>query len=338
MDDVKKAKVESWIEKLDQHNIRLFLSASIDGPINVEKTTRRLNNAQVKDEIFYDRLFKFLSKYHYTSHPMISKEFLKDYKTNYTFWFDKMKEYNCMIFNKQNEKIIDVPMWLEVRNEEQWDEESLKLYREFLFFIAEYEIEHLHKNNLKDFGFKLFDNFNDHQKYPAQFNHLQPHLLDYPEIKNRIPCSIQQGIEIRLGDLAWVPCHRTCYPNLIYGYFHLNEDKTKIDSFVNNNIELAYKITLFNPNRSMMKCTDCEIKSFCSKGCLGAQYEQNHEIFSPIESVCNMYKVKYKTIHDIAEKYNLYTLILKSPYVLKERKDFINYARRILNQLELPYK
>lgn len=337
MNDKKTKKIEEWIDKLHQHNIHTFLSASVDGPKEVEAKARGLKDNLIKDDIFYDKLFKFLAKRHYTSHPMVSKIFLQNYKDNYIFWFNKFEEYNCWIYNQQEEKIIDVPMWLEVRNAEQWDTESLKLYREFLFFIAEYELEHLHKNNLTDFAIKIFDNFNEHQKYLGSFNHLQPHLLDYPEIKNRIPCSIQQGIEIRLGDLTWVPCHRTCYPHLNYGHFILNKEQNKIIDFENNNIELAYKITLFNPNRSMMQCADCEIKGFCAKGCLGAQYEKNKELFSPIQSVCNMYYVKYRTIHDIAEKYDLYSIVLKSPYISKERKDFITYARHILEKLELPY-
>ena len=227
-------------------------------------------------------------------------------------------------------------MFLEVRNEEQWDLDTLENYHNFLKFAAEYDLQNLYNGDLEDFAFRIFDDFTPEMSRKGKYCHTQPYFLGFPGFYSGVPCSIQSGLKIRVGDLAFVPCHRTCYDDLIYGYFSLNDEKTKIIGLNGKNINLAFKIKNFNANRSNLKCSDCEMKVFCQKGCFGAQYEATGELFNAIDSVCDMYLIKYITIHRIALHYNLYDIIINSPYVQQERKEFILYAKRVLTRLDDP--
>lgn len=333
-DSDKMERVEHWIHKFQKVNIMLHISASVDGPQELESVSRALRNEETKLPEFYDILFKFMSKYNYGAHPMIGKYFLSNYKANYDFWDKNLIKYNCMVPNKKGNMRVNISMFLEIRNEEQWDKESLKNYRDFLWYAAEHDLQTLHNGDLEDFAYRIFDDFSASLESIGNYNRSQPYFLGYPGPHKDIPCSIQNSLKIRVGDLAWVPCHRTAYESMLYGYFVLNEEKTKIIGLHGEHVELAYKIKMFNANRSSGQCAACPIKHFCAKGCLGAQFETNRELFSTIDSVCDMYFVKYITIHEIVKHYNLYDFILNSPYVSQERKDFINYARQILNGLE----
>lgn len=335
MDDEKTARVEYWMNRVRndvKHFNGFWLSASVDGPTELESVERGLRNGQTKQDEFYDKFFKFIAKYSLSCHPMITREFVKNYKRNYDWWIDNIIKYN-VIFKKENGcEVYSIPMMLEVRNAEQWDEESLKDYRDFLFYVAEKDLNTLHNGDLTDFAYHMADNFSDGMMNIGRYNHVQPYTLALPEIQHKLPCSIQGGSIFRVGDLAVVPCHRTCYPDKVYGFLELNEDKTKIIGVHGENPMLAYKIKTLNQNRSFMKCAGCPIKSFCMKGCLGAQYEDRKELFCAIDEVCEMFKTKYRTVNDIAEKYGVYDIILNDLKIPKERREFIKYARDIINR------
>ncbi len=85
----------------------------------------------------------------------------------------------------------------------------------------------------------------------------------------------------------------------------------------------------------MMKCTNCDLKYFCAKGCLGSQYENQHEMFASNDSVCKMFETKYVTIHEIAEKYGIYDIIEQAIEIPLERRKFINYVREVLSKHSL---
>lgn len=323
-DDVKTKKIESWIEKFNQVNCALHLSCSIDGPAAIENITR--NNYTInKDEIFYDKLFTFLAKYHQTLHPMITKEFLKNYKENYDFLVDNIIKYNI----KFNPHTFNSPMLLEVRDAEQWDEESLKNYKDFLYYIAKKDLEVFFNNDIEQFALKFFDDFSDGYIYlNKNIQRSQPYIIGYPSPNNNMPCSIQKNLAIRLGDLKVAPCHRTFYKEFEYGGFKVEDNK--IVGTYGLNPLLAFKISTFNSTRSALKCSSCKYRTFCLKGCLGSQFETTKELFSPQEQVCKMFEIKYQTIQDIAEKYNLFSLILENPNIPIHRKEFITYVKKIL--------
>ena len=224
-------------------------------------------------------------------------------------------------------------MFLEVRDPYEWeDKKTLENYKQFLLYMAEKDLEIFHHNDIKDFAAHVFNGAS--VKYGGNYGGSQPYLIAYPEIQTKMPCSIQAGPVFRLGDLALVPCHRTSYENLVFGKLTLNEKNDKIIDIQAEKPILALKIKTLNPNRSMLKCSDCQMKAWCLKGCLGSQYENQGELFSPNENICDLFKVKYTTIHEIAEKYGLYKILYQDPLCPQDRKEFVRHARSILQSIK----
>lgn len=329
-DKEKTLKIEKWIEKLKEANINMFLSGSVDGPEDVEKEERP--GTKIKTEEFYDKMFKFFKKHDFCFHPMITKAFVKNYKQNYNWWIDNTIKYDLTTY-QNGVKVYSIPMFLEVRNPEQWDEESLKNYEKFLWYVAKKDIEALHKGNIQEFAVRMVGGYVPLEEGSlGAYDTVQPYILAIPNIQFRMPCGIQKGPVIRLGDLALIPCHRTGYDNLVYGHFKVDTND-KITGLEANNAALAFKIRLLNPSRSIMTCSNCPIAPLCIKGCLGAQYENAHELFAALPEVCNMFKVKYKTLHQIAEHYGIYDIANTTLGMTNERKEIIKYAREQFSKL-----
>ena len=120
---------------------------------------------------------------------------------------------------------------------------------------------------------------------------------------------------------------------MVYGFFETNEEHDKILGVKGERVTLAHKIQNLNPSRSYLKCSSCELRGFCCKGCLGSQYENNRELFAPMDEVCELFKVKYKTIHEIAKHYKVYDYVKDSFNISRERKEFIEYVRKICDRL-----
>lgn len=331
-DDQKTQKIELWISKLKDINCHLYMSLSVDGPEDVEEIERPSKFGQ-KSKEFYDKIFDFSKKYTYGFHPMVTKTFVKNYKQNYDWWIDNIIDKEIMVVNPGKEPVYSIPMFLEVRDSEEWDEESLENYRQFLWYVAKTDIEKLHKGNIKDFAYHMLDDFTDATKDFSTYSHVQPYLLALPTIHHDMSCSIQTRPFIRVGDLAVVPCHRTSYPNMIYGYLRLDDKKENIVGFKGSNSILCIKINNLSTTRSIMGCNNCEIKHLCMNGCLGSQYEHTKELFASQEPVCKMIKTKYKTIHEIAKHYNIYDIIENTFGLSEEKKEIIKYDRKIFEQL-----
>lgn len=327
----KTQKIEAWIKDILDSENHIYLSASVDGPSDLEELERASKDNKKKNDIFYDRLFSFLAKYKYNAHPMITKNFVKNYKTNYDFWLDNSLKYQTKFTKEDGNTVVGIPMFLEVRDPDQWDDESIENYKKFLWYVAEKDLETIHQNNEQELIYHIVDDFSTSMQSLGEYCSCQPYIIAFPQPNMKIPCSIQGGPAVRVGDLALVPCHRTCYPNLIYGHFI--SDGEQIIGIKGNNPLLAYKIKTFNPNRSMLKCTSCPINVFCPKGCLGSQLEHNKELFSAQDAVCSMYFAKYKTIHEIALHYNIYEKIKNDVRIPYYRREFIQYVRTILERL-----
>ncbi len=320
--------VIKWHDKLLENNLDLHLSISIDGPQDIEALERPLKNHNIKtDSNFYERMWNFKKKYSLSGHPMVTKNFLKNYQTNYDWWIDNTIKHEVM-FEKN---AYAIPMLLEVRDPNQWDDESLSNYRKFLNYVADKDFSTIHENDLEDFAWHFIDDFSDGFSTKGRYCHVQPYIIGYPYIVNKMPCSIQGGPVFRVGDLAYVPCHRTCYPQNVYGKFEVQDNQ--IVNLKAQNTTLAIKIKLLNPNVSILKCTSCQINSFCLKGCLGSQLENTKELFCAQDEICEMFRVKYKTIDEIAKRYDIYDWVNMSLDVPKQRKDFIKYARSIIETL-----
>lgn len=330
LDEEQTKKLENWMQKLGEIGVDIQVSFSVEGPEEIERMERPLKNSQVKtDTNFYERFFKFRRDHHLPSHPMVTRNFVKNYKTNYDWWIDTTIENNIIQKNQFGKDIYAIPMFLEVRDPEQWDEESLPNYKKFLKYVAEKDLKTIHNNNLDEFARHFFEQ--SLTRPEGDYYRVQPYIIDFPYVMNKMPCSIQGGAVFRLGDLAYVPCHRTCYPHFVYG--HLIKENDKIVGMEADKATLAIKIKNLNPNRQTLKCADCPIRGFCLKGCLGSQYEHTNELFCAQPNVCDMYYTKYKTINEIAEEYDLYDWVKKSLNFTHQGKEFINYARRTIQSL-----
>ena len=337
LDNEKTQRVEAWIKKFKTIEIGTFLSFSIDGPEPIELIERPNRNSKLdmKTPEFYDRLFTFAKQHSYGFHPMVTKNFVKNYKENYDWWVDQTLKYGVTFIRKDGQETLNVPMFLEVRDNEQWDtDEAIENYKKFLWYMAERDLETFYENNTFELAMRILNDFpGDDQPKLSKYTEVQPYILSLPTLQQGMPCSIQNGPVFRVGDLAYVPCHRTCYPLNVYGWLEKNEDGTALTGFKANNPTLAVKVKTLNTNRSFLKCSSCPIKPFCMKGCLGSQLEHNHEMFSPEENVCKLFIEKFKTIHEICEHYKLYDIVLDHPKVLKARKDLICYARDTITRL-----
>lgn len=172
--------------------------------------------------------------------------------------------------------------------------------------------------------------FNVDHRDNIYFNKLYD-IIGYPKLTSGLSCGIQDRIHIRMGDLLIIPCHRTSYPEMIYG---------KIEGDGNvivNNLAMALNIYSMNPNVSHPKCSDCELKYICMKGCLGSQYENKADIMQPCESVCAMLHAKYMAIYDICCENGLFDIVYQMDISEKE-KERIRYIEQILWEVKQNYK
>lgn len=335
LNDSTAQKIEEWLKSFkESKKVDIFLSCSVDGPETLEELERPIKgNPNIKQKDFYDKMFKFLKKHRFVAHPMITKNFVMNYKENYDFWIDNIIKYDCS-YEKNGKKIYNIPMFLEVRDPDQWDDPIvLSKYREFLLYVAEKDFTSYHDSNIEDFAMHVADDFSDSMQFLGLYNKTQPYIINIPEIYSAIPCSIQSGLKCRVGDMAIVPCHRTCYPNMIFGTFITNDDNTKIVDVIGDKVNLAHKIQTCNPNRSFLRCSNCNIKAICLKGCLGSQYENTGELFGAQDNICELFKTKYKTIHEICEKYGIYDIITNNISIPVERREHINYVKNIISKL-----
>lgn len=337
IDDVKTARVQAWIDKFHEIDVDLSLSCSVDGPTEVEALERPNHEETLKTDEYYDKLFTFISKNHFACHPMITKGWLQDYKKNYDFFVEKVKEYDIFFYQNKPKNIevnsYNLPMMLEVRDSEQWDEESLKLYEEFLYYVAEKDLNEVFNGDKEKYCFKFFDDFSPTLKNISPHSGVQPYIIGYPIPQgNRMSCTVQKGLVCRLGDLTCAPCHRLYYEQFHYGKFVKSEDNSKIIGVQGINPMLAFKVDSLNPIRSMLRCSYCKYNTICVQGCLGSQFEHTGELFSAQPQVCKMFEIKYQTIHNIAKKYGLYDIAINMREMPIERREFIqNVKTKIFN-------
>ncbi|GAI89817.1 unnamed protein product, partial [marine sediment metagenome] len=155
---------------------------------------------------------------------------------------------------------------LEIRNAE-WTAPQVRTFAEFIRWLVNWTKDLLGERTI-EFLFR------------RGFNILSNPLST---VGRGLGCSVQSTLFIRLGDLSLMPCHRTSYPQFIYG--NLETDGEKVTGLNIRNPELMMGIySLVGDNLPF--CENCLIKPLCQKGCLGAQYETTGDLFTPIPTVC----------------------------------------------------
>ena len=268
-------KIQSYIDIYHENGIRIALSASVDGLL-IDEDSRPLKGEEKRDEAFYDRLFAFCQKNSYCLHPMISAHSIEKWIDNYKWLIKKCKQYDM--------DILDRVMTLEVRNDD-WTPNKIESYRKFIEFYCEYHFENYFGGSPDNFARSTLGLAKEGYGY-ANFL-----LLDAVQIPT---CSISYQLTVRLGDLAIAPCHRTSYPEFLYGKFVVKDNEI-VDIEAHNPV-LATKILFSNQRKSHHGCDTCWNINSCIRGCFGAQYEYGDEIFMPLPSVCNLLKTKTATL------------------------------------------
>lgn len=283
MDKYQLGEIQKRINKFNEINTRLCFSISVDGAI-VENYSRPLKNGTEKQKDYYDELFCFAKKNNFYFHPMISPQNIKDQIENMKWWISQCQKYD-MEYSR-------VVMCLEVRNN-TWTDENIEDFKKLQDFLFNYEFSKFN-SPIK----YLMYNLND-EDYSTDKCYMQQLLLNQPNVPN---CGSSTNLTIRLGDLAIVPCHRTCYDKYIYGYLKFENNKL-IDIDVINPY-MAIRVLLFNNNNSL-GCSSCLYNDFCAKGCFGAQIEENNDPFVPSSNLCHFFDEKYSHLINLYEKYGI---------------------------------
>lgn len=296
LNDKAVEQIEYFIEQYDFCGCRLCISCSNDGYV-IDKQSRPFrgngNTDKYKTDEYYEKLFKFCKKHNYGFHPMISAHSIDKWPENYEWWVKKLDEYG-----------FDPPLYsmmlLEVRNDE-WTDEAITGYIKYLHRVLTMDLNTIWKG-YEDILYKTV--FARHKEKFETYLEKVPEDHPLKKLDNSstwfpygfgynsrsMGCTVDRALSIRLGDLALIPCHRTCYEKFVYG--KLKVENNKIVGLHAQNPLLANKI--YNSSfKTNFVCDRCFMNERCTKGCYGAQYEANKELFYPAKTVCKLYKVKF---------------------------------------------
>jgi hypothetical protein len=283
--------METFIEAFSYYDCHILLSCSYDGPLLEEENRPYVHgDASIKTtEEYAKTILDWCEKYHYGFHPMVNAYAIEKWPDQFKWWVDKMIEYNLPFYN--------FTMFLEVRNDE-WTNEKIKSYLKYLDFAMDYTLEKVHNNNLEEYIKNVCCVFKEVK--PADVFELRNYNGQgfAPGSSNK-GCSVDRAFTVRLGDLAWVPCHRTSYEKLLYGKFIVENEKIVGMQALNIPLFVAINTLSF---KGHMKCDICSLAPICPRGCFGAQMESHKEIFHPCESVCELFYAKYLFIYEKLKK------------------------------------
>lgn len=215
---------------------------------------------------------------------MISPINIEQQIENYKLWIQYLEKY----LESKNNKVSGYGRIMQLETREfGWTDDKIIEYLKWLKFLIDTDLEHYFHND-KELFFKValindIEIFED--DYYPYIGSYMPYRVD--PSSHLLGCSLGRSIIVRLGDLAIVPCHRTSYPKFILGYYEVKDDKIVDVSCNNFPLANAIYVTSF---LSKPKCTGCSIEKYCTKYCLGSNYEQNKELFYPEETNCNLQK------------------------------------------------
>lgn len=307
LSDKLTKRIESLLQKSRKIGIPISLSASFDGKYCEENRPfrgARPNQPGPRNDKYYQRAFAFSKKWKCGFHPMIYSEKIENWKDNF-LWFQKnFKKHNIAWYNIY---------LLEIRNQEWTDEQILK-FADFIDFLIKWTFKNPCQNNpaaFIDFSFR-----------DKGYNILSTPLTT---CGRGIGCSIQSCFHLRLGDLAWVPCHRTSYPPFVYAF--LKVENNKIVGIKANNPELMVGIYSLEQKNSP-QCEICLLKNLCSKGCLGSQFETTGDLFSPIPTVCQLEHAKISAMIKAYKDLKIYDVILDR--IDPDKADALRWLEKIL--------
>lgn len=282
--------LEKYIDMFESAGARLFFSCSIDGPI-IESDNRPFNdeskNYVKKDDAYYKKIIDFCNKRNFGYHPMVNAYSIEKWPEQFKWWIDTMLETG-----REPEGNV---MFLEVRDN-NWTFDKINSYLEFINYAIEYKKEKLYNNDIETT-----------LKHLLRMENYYPGTYINTELCRTSPsmnCTVDRAMIVRIGDLSWVPCHRTSYEPFIYGTFKV--ENNKIIGISAKNLPLLFSIQSLK-YKGHPKCDTCSIGPICPRGCFGSQFESNKELFYPCQTVCDLYIAKslflYYKIESLLKQY-----------------------------------
>jgi len=263
-----------------EKGVKLVYSLSIDGKYMDDNRPLKNTNL-VRDDDYYNKVFKFAKDTRSGLHPMVYSEGIENWKKNFLWFQEKFKEFEIPWNNMY---------LLEVRNN-NWSDDQMRSFGEFIEFLFVWMWEHSDKN----IG-KFFNTFSS----KGNFNILMNSLFT---VGRGLGCSIQSSLFVRLGDLSLFPCHR-----LMKDYFKIGEfniENGLITDIKAMNAELGVLITS-SDKKSFPYCETCLIKDLCLGQCLGSCHENHGDPFAPVPVVCKLEHIKLMYIISAFKKIGLY--------------------------------
>lgn len=301
--DDKVEQIKKIIALYAQNRCNLIFSASIDGKFG-EDNARPFKNKDILTDEYYDKLFRFCKKYNFGFHPMLSAYDIDHFKKNFTWFMDKLTEYNFFKKDKPFD-IYNYIMFLEVRNND-WTNEKLLQYIDCLNYMIDFDIDTIYSK--EEQGIEYLASRLSKIYYSSPLQHRFSNYVSYlSDDQDGLPgCTISYTLMVRAGDLSIIPCHRTSYQKFIYGKYKI--ENNKIIGIEAQNPILANRIW----NQKMKAnpfCDSCYLYKYCMKGCYGAQYEATGDLFYPAETCCDLFKIKVLFLYCkkewLIKKYNL---------------------------------
>lgn len=270
-------RIQSRIDTLRELTSPLILSASVDGYV-IEERSRPLNSKKIKPESFYEDLFIFCKRNNYKFHPMVAACNIHWWKENFDWWVRKLDEYDFGTF-------LQNVMALEVRNND-WTEEAIQDYNNFMDYMIEYQLQ-LYNGDIKKLAYCIVADSRgfDKRDFSTYVPWAMVHSMDFTS------CTLSHTLTVRPGDLVIAPCHRTAYPQLLYGKFIVENDKIVDIKAINPS--MAIKTLMVNYKSGTHGCDSCPYNDYCLRGCLGSQMENMGDPWYPIPGVCNFQRRKY---------------------------------------------
>lgn len=281
--------LSSYFVKYSIYNCKLNFSISYDG-IALDNINRASLNKIDKNQQYLKILTDFMRKNEAGFHPMISFYGIENQIENYKSWIELLHTYFDYHDQKNNYGRV---MQLETR-EHGWTDEKINEYLKWLKFLIDTDIKEYYDNDISTFG-KVVSNKMTYERYllnqgmtnPLIWNAYFPYFVGGSG--SFLGCNYGASLNIRLGDLAIVPCHRTSYPNFILGHYKIKDNK--IDGIECQNLPLT-SASYVSSFKLKPICNTCALNNVCLRYCVGANYEQNQELFYPEEDNCKLQKAK----------------------------------------------
>jgi len=281
-DEKKTEMVTKLINDGHEAGFHMHLSASVDGKYC--DVNRPFKDKRIKTDEWYEKFFDFVAEHHVGLHPMVYSKEIQHWRKNFDWFQEHLAKRN--LGWKQ-------PYLLEVRNEE-WTEPELNEFYKFIQYVVGYGWKKAKEEGVLPHSFPQY----------CHENKLFNLMTIFGSVGRGTSCSIQTTVQIRLGDMKHVLCHRAAYrPHELWKFTHADGKITGIEA-----INTAGFISwIAADSKTFPMCECCPINSFCIGQCWGSMFESNKDHFVPIPSVCALEHIKLKAVLDTVHKLNLHT-------------------------------